>query len=331
MGVRVTEIIEDRVRSWHREGLLVEHYLYAPGAVGEMTLHTHADYQICISQNAPGEYRYRGNRMAVPARSVSIIHPHELHGARDLEKRASHAEFWVFYINPEFVQRLFGLKHAPFAERAVSASREIFSRFAALPGALLGSAAKVGRNGHVERSVQLNQSARNRRRAQLSSASSLDHGALLDHGSRLGRDALLGQALESFFNISGLRAPVALPRFANAMLERARKILEDDCAANPTLHELAREVGLSPRTFSREFTQRFGTPPHRYLTQARVERAKRLLADGVPIAEAAAASGFADQSHLTRHFRALTGFTPGRYYFGKNVQDVVRERVLEST
>lgn len=93
MSARITENIEERVHSWHREGLLVEHYIYGPGAMGEMTLHTHPDYQICVSLNVPGEYKYRGARVPVPARSVSIIHPHELHGARDLETRRSMRNF----------------------------------------------------------------------------------------------------------------------------------------------------------------------------------------------------------------------------------------------
>jgi AraC-like DNA-binding protein len=37
------------------------------------------------------------------------------------------------------------------------------------------------------------------------------------------------------------------------------------------------------------------------------------IAAGLPLAEAAAAGGFADQSHMTRHFKARFGITPGRY------------------
>jgi AraC-like DNA-binding protein len=50
-----------------------------------------------------------------------------------------------------------------------------------------------------------------------------------------------------------------------------------------------------------------------------------LLAAGVPIARVAAETGFADQSHLARHFKHLTGVTPGQYRKGrKNVQDRAR-------
>jgi AraC-like DNA-binding protein len=37
------------------------------------------------------------------------------------------------------------------------------------------------------------------------------------------------------------------------------------------------------------------------------------IAAGLSLAEASAAGGFADQSHMTRHFKARFGITPGRY------------------
>jgi AraC-like DNA-binding protein len=42
-------------------------------------------------------------------------------------------------------------------------------------------------------------------------------------------------------------------------------------------------------------------------------RAQALIAEGRALSEAAAAAGFADQSHLTRHFSARFGITPGRW------------------
>jgi AraC-like DNA-binding protein len=61
------------------------------------------------------------------------------------------------------------------------------------------------------------------------------------------------------------------------------------------------------------FGGRFGLPPHRYLTGRRVDRARRLLLAGAPAADVAAATGFTDQAHLTRHFKRYLGTTPGRY------------------
>jgi AraC-like DNA-binding protein len=54
-------------------------------------------------------------------------------------------------------------------------------------------------------------------------------------------------------------------------------------------------------------------PPHAWLVARRLRLARRMLEGGSAIAETAAATGFADQSHLTRHFRRSLGFTPGAY------------------
>jgi AraC-like DNA-binding protein len=63
-------------------------------------------------------------------------------------------------------------------------------------------------------------------------------------------------------------------------------------------------------------------PPHAFQTQVRVSRAKTLLLEGWSISQVASQTGFADQSHLTRHFKRLVGVTPGRYQqSSKNVQD----------
>ena len=81
----------------------------------------------------------------------------------------------------------------------------------------------------------------------------------------------------------------------------------------PPLAELARATGLGPYTLLRAFRAETGLPPHAYLNQVRVRLARGLLDRGVPPAEAAAATGFADQAHLTRHFKRVLGVPPGAY------------------
>lgn len=81
----------------------------------------------------------------------------------------------------------------------------------------------------------------------------------------------------------------------------------------PTLEALARELGTHPSHLVRVFRREYGLPPHKYVVSRRLDRARRLLLAGMPIADVATAVGFHDQSHLTRHFRALLGTTPGAF------------------
>lgn len=96
-------------------------------------------------------------------------------------------------------------------------------------------------------------------------------------------------------------------------VRQVRDRLADDALAPPTLTELASMTGLSKYQVLRRFAEAYGLPPHAWLLQRRVERARALIRDGLSLAAAAAASGFADQSHLTRVFTRQHGFTPGAW------------------
>lgn len=78
--------------------------------------------------------------------------------------------------------------------------------------------------------------------------------------------------------------------------------------------ELARAAGMSARAFERAFVQEYGLSPQQYLKRLRLQNACRLLVETrESIAAIAQHCGFADQSHLTREFRRITGTTPGTY------------------
>jgi AraC-like DNA-binding protein len=79
------------------------------------------------------------------------------------------------------------------------------------------------------------------------------------------------------------------------------------------IERIARQSGLSPYHFMRVFRAATGSGVHGYLVQLRLAHARELLLGGEDAAAAAVASGFADQSHLIRHFRASYGSTPARY------------------
>jgi AraC-like DNA-binding protein len=79
---------------------------------------------------------------------------------------------------------------------------------------------------------------------------------------------------------------------------------------------LARRAAMSREAFTRAFHRAHGISPQSFLQGVRLNAARRLLKDGASPADAAAAAGFADQSHLGRLFRRAFGTTPGRYRRG---------------
>lgn len=98
---------------------------------------------------------------------------------------------------------------------------------------------------------------------------------------------------------------------ARWQIERVLRHIEEGLDGPILLAELAAAVRLSAGYFSRAFKQSFGTPPHAYIMVCRIERAKTLLlATEVPLCEVALECGLADQAHLSRLFRRLTGETP---------------------
>lgn len=94
-------------------------------------------------------------------------------------------------------------------------------------------------------------------------------------------------------------------------LQRAIDYIKENLSQNITLENLAAVVNLSPYYFARLFKEEIGIAPHQYLIQQRVERAKQLLIEGnLSLAQIANCVGFADQSHLSRHFKQHLGLSP---------------------
>src|SRR5262245_46843321 len=94
---------------------------------------------------------------------------------------------------------------------------------------------------------------------------------------------------------------------------RAREFLDSRLRPGAGSAELEAVAGLSRWELARQFRAALGTSPHRYLVLRRLDRARALIRGGAALVDAAASSGFADQSHMARHFRRAYGVTPGRW------------------
>ena len=80
----------------------------------------------------------------------------------------------------------------------------------------------------------------------------------------------------------------------------------------PTVGEVIRQVGLSPRSFIRRFTEEVGLTPKLFFRIRRFQEALRLFRTGRPVAwsDVALDCGYYDQAHFIRDFRAFSGLTP---------------------
>ena len=127
----------------------------------------------------------------------------------------------------------------------------------------------------------------------------------------LERDDALVELAHALALVGGTPAPRARGDFLAA--RRAQEFLHAHYTQAVTLAELEAVTGRDRWSLSRDFRLFYGTSPYRYMTLRRSDAVRRMLLAGVALADAAAAAGFADQSHMTRHFVKAYGQTPGHW------------------
>jgi AraC-like DNA-binding protein len=125
---------------------------------------------------------------------------------------------------------------------------------------------------------------------------------------------LLGAGLCRIFRRHGaVPPPSRLSRPSPRKINQVREYLDAHFAENVSLADLSRLVGLSAFHLARSFREAVGLPPCQYQIQRRIMHVVGRLREGAPIVSAACEAGFADQSHLNRHFKRIVGITPGQF------------------
>jgi AraC-like DNA-binding protein len=114
-----------------------------------------------------------------------------------------------------------------------------------------------------------------------------------------------------------LEAAAGRPRTGGAVDTVAVTAVREHLAAHPAAEtraaDLERIAGIDRWAIARQFRRAFGTSPDRYRRMRRLAAARDAIAAGGQLAAVAAETGFADQSHMTRHFTRAYGLTPGRW------------------
>ena len=123
-------------------------------------------------------------------------------------------------------------------------------------------------------------------------------------------------ALIEFFGDCDLGKGDVVPADAAVIAPLPRRLfdrLADEAAGSASLAELAMLAGCDRYRLIRRFRAATGLTPHAWQLDRRIHQARRLLRQGIALAEVAQRLGFADQSHFQRVFKAHVALTPGRY------------------
>lgn len=242
--------------------------------------HMHDKFAIGVIEDGVGAFIYRGETHVATRGDIFVIHPGEAHTGGGLKDCS--CTYRVLYPDEMLL-------------RSVRSNSTGASRTPVFANAI----------------IRDNETAALIRRLHITlenSATRLEQESLLVYA--LGR--LIGRhACEKTFDLGTPREPLAI--------KYVRSYLEDHYSENISLSELTRLTGLSGFHLTNAFSQEVGLPPHAYLLQIRVLRAKELIAQGRSIVDAALATGFSHQSHLNRHFKRMLGLTPGQYRNGRKI------------
>jgi AraC-like DNA-binding protein len=244
--------------------------------------HFHETFVICVNERGAHRSWFRGATVIIPERAVTVVPPGEVHTGAPVSGAPWH--YRAMYPGVHTLAELASELGLPTAH--VPSFRSLWLDDPTMADAFLSA-----HRGQEERADPLTADGR----------VVLVLGDLLARYA-LGRRAARGGAAES--------------RRADRDVQRMVEYLNDNFALRITLEQLVRSVSATRYAALRAFRRATGIPPHAYLTQVRVERAKMLLRSALPLAVVAQRTGFADQSHLTRHFRRLVGVTPGVFARG---------------
>jgi AraC-like DNA-binding protein len=235
-------------------------------------LHTHPTYVVALITEGCERVRIGSRSVLAPAGSVLVVNPEEWH-----DGEAGAEEGWAY--------------------RTFYPSVELLTQIAAE----LGSNQTPHFAGAVIDDPELARALLIAHRGSTSCEATSAEDAML---------TALGELIRRHGTCD--RRPEAVDRTASRYrLSLYEQVIEDNLAGELDLQRLADAADVTRFQVIRDFRKVVGLTPATFIRDRKLRRASRLIQQGAGLAEAACDAGFADQSHLSRIFRAAHGFTPG--------------------
>lgn len=273
----------DAARYWHSALAPEAVFVTAQYYEHAFSPHWHDEFTIPVIERGAERYRYLGTERVAPAGTVPVVNPGEVH-------TGSRAADWgwqyrVMYVPCAYLQQL--------AARIAGHEDGAGAPVPWMPPDAINDPDLAGRVARAHRLLEVNTDP-------------------------LAAETALVDALSTLVVRHALQrpSPGPLPR-DDARVAAMKARLSGDLTEPLSLSALAAAVGLSPFHAARLFTKATGLAPHAWRTQLRLARALGPLRAGAALADVAAAVGFADQSHFTRHFKRAYGVPPGRWQQGR--------------
>lgn len=237
--------------------------------------HIHCGYAIGVITHGVEKFWCEGHTYHATAGSIVTVNPYQVHdGASGIEDGFVYR---MFYFSPEDYQQI------------------------------LSDAGDKHINAPFFPNAVVNDPELSRQIARLHEVLQCEVDPLLRH------EVWAETMAELAFRHAGFPNAININRTDLPATQRMLDYLHDNLASPITLKELAKTADMSSFQALRRFKASYGMTPHRYLTNIRLFKAQGLLGNGLALADVAAATGFADQAHLTRWYKRIYGITPGKY------------------
>jgi AraC-like DNA-binding protein len=266
----------EKARYWRHDAVPGVDLLRARYVTHRYARHSHETYTFGVIDSGVEEFEYHGELLRAGPGTVALLNPEVVHTGQ-----AAVPEGWSY--------------------------RVLYPDVALVTGIAAELGAPPGTPSFPQTVISDPVSAGLLRSAHLAA----------EHGDRLASSSLLRAALATVLSTHAqLTCHVGARRGSRSQsspVATARELLAGSLTSPPSLDELAAATGMGPFALLRAFRDELGLPPHAYLNQLRVRLARQLLDAGQSPADVAVAAGFADQPHLTRHFKRAVGVPPGAY------------------
>ncbi|MBR3190647.1 AraC family transcriptional regulator [Bosea sp. (in: a-proteobacteria)] len=261
-------------RYWNATGVDGLSCLHADFTTHDYAPHQHDAFVVAVTESGGSEFRSRGRSDEARESVLLVFNPAEPHSGRmGWSKRWRYRSLYLTQPAIDHVTAGLGIDRPAYFMRNVLGDADLIAAFARLHR-------------------------------------SLDEG----HDPLEEHELLVASFGELFTRHGdGARAIPTVPRDEAAVSIVVKRMASQHAESGLSLDEMGLWVGMTAFQLIGLFKRTIGLTPHAYLTQLRLKAAIRELKAGVPIADAALASGFYDQSALTRHFKRSFGITPLQY------------------